>query len=272
MAVDSHPLNINDIEPMLQLGGNINYSQNNLCNFYRQLYKKDKRLTNFFFLNSFFSNGSLNEAHFKKTNNEEYVIKDERLKELNNYYMGLKAEAVRLVLLGFKSRHRNYLDELYSERGKGFVKDGIWIELFYNIDEAMKRIENDYDFGAHAPSVPELRRFDSQCSPKDVQNFNVNHFDALKLSRTYSVIDTESGVYFYYCATGERETFEVESFKVEDNSITVVINEGNYTPYNGTDKSIYNILLIRGIKPGEAKNYSFQVLNKQGEEFKRIEN
>lgn len=271
-AADSRPVSINDIEPMMQLGNNIDYSQNNLCNFYAQHYKKDKRLSNLYFLHGFFANGWLYESSFEKKDNGEYVIKDERLKELNNYYMVQKAETVSKILSEFKSGHRDYLDELRSTWGKGFVKDGIWIELLCNMNEALKEIERDYDFGAHAPGIPEFRSFDSWSSPREVQYFSMNHHDALKLSRIYSVIDTESGVYFYYCVTGERKTFEVESFKVEDNLITVVIDEGEYTPYSGTDKSIYNTLLIRGIKPGESKNYSFRVLNNQGEEFKRIEN
>lgn len=271
-AIASHPMTINDIEPMMQLGGNIDYSQNALCNFYMKHYKKDKSLTSLYYLHGFFSNGYLNESYFEKTDTGEYVIKDNRLKELSNYYMSQKVETVSKVLSEFKSGHKDYLDELYSSGGKDFVKDGIWIKLLYNINEALKGIERDYDFGTHAPKIPEFRKFDSWSSPKEVQYFSINHQDALKLSRFYSVIDTESGVYFFYCVTGERETFEVESIKVEDNRITVVIDEGKYKPYTGTEKSTYNTLLVRGIKPGEAENYSFRVINNQGEEFKRIEN
>jgi hypothetical protein len=271
-VVFTQPLGMNDIEPVMHFGGRINYVQNSLCNFYREHYKKDERINNLYYLSSFFSDTWLYESYFKKTNSGQYVMNTKGLNELNNYYIGLKAEAVSKILSEFKSRHKEYFDDLYSERGKSFVRDGVWIELFYNINEKLKEIERDYDFGAHAPNMPELRKIDNFTSPRDVQYFSLNHYDALKLSKIYSVIDTESGVYFYYGATGERKIFEVESFKSKGNQITVVIDEGDYTPDSGTGGIIYNTFLIRGIKPGEAKNYSFRVVNTRGEEFKRIEN
>lgn len=242
---------------------------NELENFYNSYYNRKGQVDDIGNVYSFSVNSFLYETHFEKSADDRYTLGKGRIDQYDNYYIGPKAIAIKKVIKEFVSTHKEYFDEISMKKNKHFIRDGVWRELFINMDKALKKVDMDYDFDENAPKELKLRSVNTILLPREIRNANINNLDTI-LPGKFKVFDSEMGIYIYYCSSVCGDKFEITKIEKIGDTINFTLDEGNEVEQN-ENGGVYNIMLIRGLKPGEAKNYKFHLVNTKGEEYKNLD-